>query len=94
MRTSKPFEKLSEEYIEKAIDCFKLKSVKSGESVARREDLCRKLIFFVAEGNYYITDNSKRSKLYGAQGLEDHECKFKIDIKMKEDGKIAWTTLD
>ena len=47
----------------------------------------------MAEGNYYITDNTKRAKIYGAQSLEETECKFKVDIKMKENGKIAWTTL-
>ena len=83
LKSSKIFEKLSEEYIEKAIDCFKLKGVKTGEAIARKEDHCRNLIFFVAEGNYFITDNTKRAKIYGVQGLEEHDSKFKLDIKMK-----------
>ena len=57
---------MSDEYVEKAIDCFKLKAVKTGEMIVRRDDPCKNLIFFIAEGNYYITDNSKRTKIYGA----------------------------
>ena len=38
LKSSTIFEKLSEEYTEKAIDCFKLKAVKSGDWIARKED--------------------------------------------------------
>jgi hypothetical protein len=65
LKSSKLLERLSEEYIEKAIDCFRLKNVKPGELVVRKEDECRKLIFFVAEGQYMISDSSKRGKIYG-----------------------------
>ena len=65
LKSSKIFEKLSDEYVDKAIDCFKLKAVKTGEIITRKDDSCKNLMFFVAEGNYYITDNSKRSKIYG-----------------------------
>jgi hypothetical protein len=51
--------------------------------IVRKDELCRDLIFFVAEGNYYITDNTKRAKIYGAQGLEESDSKFKLDVKMK-----------
>jgi hypothetical protein len=39
--------------------------VKPGEVVTRKEDLCSKFIFFVAEGQYMISDSNKRAKLYG-----------------------------
>ena len=74
---------MSDDYIEKAIDCFKLKAVKAGDAIARKEDYCKNLIFFVAEGNYFITDNTKRSKIYGLNALDERDCKFKLDIKMK-----------
>jgi hypothetical protein len=48
----------------------------------------------VAEGNYYITDNTKRAKIYGIHCLEEPDSKFKVDVKMKENGKIAWTTYE
>ena len=94
LKSSKIFEKLSDDYVEKAIDCFKLKAVKTGESIAKKEDSCKNLIFFVAEGNYYITDTSKKAKIYGVEALESSDSKFKLDLKMKEPGKIAWTTLE
>lgn len=88
------FEKLSAEYVEKAIDCFKLKAVKAGDWLARKEDLCKDTIFFVAEGQYYISDTTKRARIYGINALEDATMKYKMDVKMKEAGKIAWATLD
>jgi hypothetical protein len=30
------------------IDCFKLKAVKAGETIVKKEDFCKKLIFFIA----------------------------------------------
>ena len=63
LKTCKIFEKLTEEYIEKVIDCLKLKSVKQGETVIKRDELCRNGIFFVVEGDYY-SDLAKRP-LYG-----------------------------
>jgi hypothetical protein len=65
LRSAKIFDKLSEEYMEKAIDCFKLKNVKTGDLIIRKDDECKKLIFFVAEGQYMISDSSKRGKIYG-----------------------------
>lgn len=50
LKKSKHFEKLTEDYIEKAIDCFRLKSVKQGEILVRKDDLCKNGIFFVVEG--------------------------------------------
>lgn len=88
------FERVSDEYIERAIDCFKLKAVKAGELIVRKEDFCKNLIFFVAEGQYYISDSGKRAKIYGASSLEDSVATYMVDIKMKEAGKIAYTTLD
>lgn len=50
LRSSKYLEKLSEDYIERIIDCFKLKNVKQGEIIVSPEELCNKKVFFIAEG--------------------------------------------
>ena len=94
LKSSPLFEKLSDEYIERAIDCFKLKAAKPGDLITRKDDFCRSLIFFVAEGQYYISESSKRAKIYGVSALEDPSSTFRVDIKMKEAGKIAYTTLE
>lgn len=36
-----------------------------------KEDLCRNSIFFIAEGQYLISDSSKRSQIYGESSLAD-----------------------
>ena len=41
-----------------------------------------------------ISDSSKRGKIYGENAFIDQATTFKCEIKMKENGKIAWTTLD
>ena len=69
LKSSPVFERLSEEYVERAIDCFKLKAVKAGDLLTRKDDLCKSCIFFVAEGQYYISESSKRSKIYGGSSL-------------------------
>ena len=48
----------------------------------------------MVEGQYYITDTAKRAKIFGVNALEESQSTFKVDIRMKEAGKIAWTTLD
>ena len=94
LKSSKFFEKLSEEYIERAIDCFKIKSVKQGELLVRKEDLCRNSIFFVAEGEYIISENAKRAQIYGESALSDPTDSYKCEIRMKDNGKVAWATLN
>ena len=39
--------------------------MKKGDPIVRKEDFCRNGIFFVAEGDYAISDISKKSLLYG-----------------------------
>lgn len=48
LQSCKWLQKLSDEYKDKIIDCFKIKAVKASEIVARKDDLCKNLIFFVA----------------------------------------------
>jgi cGMP-dependent protein kinase len=68
--------------------------VKNGDFIVKKEESCRNMIFFIAEGQYYITDNSKRGKIYGESCFNEANSTFKVEIKMKENGKIAWTTLE
>ena len=63
LKTCKIFEKLTDEYLEKAIDCFKLKSFKQGEVLVRKDDLCKNGLFFIVEGDYHC-DLVKKA-LYG-----------------------------
>ena len=60
LKTCKLFEKLTDEYTEQVIDSFKIKSVKQGETIVKKDDLCRNGIFFVVEGDY-STDLSKKA---------------------------------
>jgi hypothetical protein len=83
LKSSKIFEKLSEEYIERAIDCFKIKNVKQGDLLVRKEDLCRNSIFFVAEGQYAISDLSKKAQIYGESSLVDPTECYRCEIRMK-----------
>lgn len=83
IKAAKIFDRLSEEYVERIIDCFKLKNVKAGELIIRKDDECRNLIFFVAEGQYMISDSSKRGRIYGEGSFLDPSTTFKCEIKMK-----------
>lgn len=69
LKSSKIFEKLSEEYIEKVLDHFKLKSVKQNESIIKKGDLCRNMMFFIAEGQYAISEITKKTQFYGDKAL-------------------------
>jgi len=68
--------------------------VKSGETIVKKDDFCKNLIFFIAEGQYSVSDTSKRALLYGEPSFKDRNSMYKVDIKMKEAGKIAWTTYE
>lgn len=63
LKSCRFFEKLTDEYIERAIDCFKLKSVKQGETLIKKDDLCKNGIFFIVEGDYF-SDLAKKP-IYG-----------------------------
>ncbi len=43
----------------------------------RKEDLCRNSIFFIAEGQYLISDNSKRAQIYGESSLAEPGDSYK-----------------
>ena len=47
LKSCKALQKLTDEYIEQAIDCFKLKSVKAGDSLIHKDDLCKNGIFYI-----------------------------------------------
>lgn len=60
----------------------------------RKEDLCRNSIFFIAEGQYIISDSSKKCQIYGESSLLDPTDNYKCELRMKENGKVAWATLN
>jgi hypothetical protein len=91
LKSCRVFEKLTEEYIERAIDCFKIRSVKQGETLIHRDDLCRNGVFFVVEGDY-TSDLAKRA-LYGEGCLVNPNETYRCELRMKENGKVAWTSL-
>ena len=62
--------------------------------MVKREDACRKMIFFVAEGNYSISEAAKRSKLYGDVAFNSPNANYTFDVRMRENGKIACTSLE
>lgn len=94
LKKSRFFEKLTDEYVERAIDCFKLKSVKQGEVLVRKEDMCKNGIFFVVEGEFLISDSSKKAPFYGEGCFSNANDTYKCELRMKENGKVAWTTLE
>jgi hypothetical protein len=51
--------------------------VKQGELLVRKEDLCRNSIFFIAEGQYLLSDPSKKAQLYGESSLSDPTDNYK-----------------
>jgi len=51
------------------------------------------MIFFVVEGEYTVSDQSKRGNLYGENAFMDEKSTFQCNIAMKTHGKIAYTTL-
>ena len=55
--------------------------------------LCKDSIFFIAEGDYFISEQSKRALLYGQSCFNDENEAFKFEVKMKTAGKIAITTM-
>ena len=94
LRSAQVFDKLNEEFIDKIIDCFRLKKVSAGETIIKRDDPCRKMLFFVAEGNYTISEAGRRAKLYGETAFDSANARYSFDIKMRENGKVAWTSLE
>ena len=60
--------------------------------MVKKEDLCRNSIFFIAEGQYLISDNSKKANIYGEVSLADPNESYKCEIRMKDNGKVAWAT--
>jgi hypothetical protein len=46
------------------------------------------------EGEYAISDSSKRSAFYGEGCFNNLNDTYKCEIRMKENGKIAWTSLE
>ena len=60
----------------------------------KKDEHCRNLVFFIAEGQYMLSDATKRALLYGEPCFKDSSATYKVDIKMKEVGKIAWTTYE
>ena len=92
LKTCKIFDKLTDEYVEKVIDCFKIKSVKQGETIIKRDDHCKNGIFFVVEGEFFSDLNKK--VLYGDGCFTNVHDTYRCDLRMKENGKIAWTTLE
>lgn len=87
-------QKLSDQFLEAIINCFKLRSVGAGDSIVKKGDLCSSMIFFIPEGHYLTSDPTQRSLLYGEQALTNPISTYSFDLRMKDYGKVAWTTLD
>lgn len=94
LKTSKFFDKLTDEYVEKAIDCFKIRSVKQGEVLARKDDLCKNGIFFVVEGDYTLSESSKKVGFFGEGCFFSLNETYRVEVRMKDHGKVAWTNLE
>ncbi len=54
----------------------------------------KNLVFFVVEGAIEISKDSAKSELYGDESVQYPDSAYSFSIVMKEDGKIACTTLE
>lgn len=48
----------------------------------------------MVEGTYDISKDTSRCELYGDEAVEYPDSSFSMSMVMKEDGKMAWTTLE
>lgn len=94
LKGSKNFSKLSAENLEKVIDCFQIKRVKEGEVIVGQNVKMKNMIFFMVEGTYDISKDTCRCDLYGDEAVQFPDSPFSMSMVMKEDGKMAWTTLE
>ena len=94
MKSSKHFNELQTEYLEKIIDSFKIKRVSEKEVVAQKDDKCKNNIFFVIEGQYELTKPDAKAEFYGHESMLDKndDLKYGFDMKFTTDGKVASTT--
>ena len=51
------------------------------------------MIFFMVEGTYDISKDTCRCDLYGDEAVQFPDSPYSMSMVMKEDGKMAWTTL-
>lgn len=65
------------------IDCFKIKSVKQGEILARKDDLCKNGIFFIVEGDFTITESTKKPGLFGEGCFINLNDTYKVEVRMR-----------
>lgn len=68
--------------------------MKQGDLLVKKEDLCRNSIFFIAEGHYQISDSTRKAQIYGESSLVDATDCYRCEIRMKDNGKVAWATLN
>jgi len=54
----------------------------------------KNMIFFMVEGFYDISKDAYRCDLYGDEAVQFPDSPYAMSMVMKEDGKMAWTTLD
>lgn len=54
----------------------------------------KNMLFFMVEGAYDISKDTSRCDLYGDEAVQYPDSTYAISIVMKEDGKMAWTTLE
>ena len=48
----------------------------------------------MVEGSYDISKDTCRCDLYGDESVQFPDSPYSMSIVMKEDGKMAWTTLE
>lgn len=54
----------------------------------------KNMIFFMVEGTYDISKDTCRCDLYGDDAVQFPDSPYSMSMVMKEDGKMAWTTLE
>jgi hypothetical protein len=54
----------------------------------------KNMIFFMFEGAYNISKDTCRCELYGDEAVQFPDSPYSMSMVMKEDGKMAWTTLE
>ena len=65
------YKKLSNKYLDLALDCFKVKSVHENQVLVHPDLLCRDLIFMILQGDYTISNPQEEAKVFGSKCIKN-----------------------
>ena len=76
----KEYKKLSNQYFDLALDCFKVRNVQENEVLVNPDKPCKDLIFMVLEGDYSISNVHEETKVFGCKCITKENGNMKYNF--------------